>query len=137
MGLGSSFLLTLRDIGYIRKYIVAVVFIVFSLSFSWYYVRDYFNINNRAIVEAGAAVDRLTPKDARVIAVYNGDTSFLYQTKRKGWASQEKDFSEMIQMGASYLALVNPTKQDLNLGKEFQIIDQTKDYIIFDLLKKP
>jgi hypothetical protein len=66
--------------------IILVVVIGFSFVFSWYHIRDFFNINNNSIIVAGQAVDRLTPKDSKVIANYNGDTTFLYQTKRKGWA---------------------------------------------------
>ena len=63
-----------------------LVFIVcfgFAIFFGWYFVRDYFNINNPSIVVAGEAVDKLTPKDAKVIANYNGDTSFLIPDKKK------------------------------------------------------
>jgi len=78
---------------------------------------DYFNINNPSIVVAGVAVDKLTPKNAKVIANYDGDTSFLYQTKRSGWASYEKPLPQMVQMGADYLVIANPVASDLNFGK--------------------
>ena len=104
---------------------------------SWLQVRDYFNINNRSIVIAGEAIDRMIPKDAKIIANYNGDTSFLYQTKRKGWASFEKPLPEMITMGADYLALANPTKVDEGLGQTYKIIKKTKDYLLLDLHRKP
>lgn len=111
---------------------------LFSLFwFGWKQTRDYFNINNPAIVEAGQAVDRLTPKDAKIIANYNGDTSFLYQTKRQGWASFQNPIPEMIEKGADYLVLVHPTKQDLELGKTYKIVEFTPKYVLFDLNKKP
>jgi len=95
-------------------------------SLSWWQVKDYFNINNRAIVVAGMAVDRLTPKNAEVIANYNGDTSFLYQTKRKGWASFEKPVPEMVQMGADYLVLANPKPADYYFAKEYKLSRKQK-----------
>ena len=104
---------------------------------SWYYVRDYFNINNHSIVLAGAAVDRLTPEDAKVIANYNGDTSFLYQTKRQGWASYEKNLTGMIELGADYLVLANPVPSDFDFAKEYLIVEKTPEYVIFDLHKNP
>jgi hypothetical protein len=88
-------------------------------------------------VVAGEAVDRLVPKNAKVLANLEGDTSFLYQTKRKGWASFEKPLPEMIKMGADYLILVNPNEADLNLGKTYKILDQTDQYVIFDLRQSP
>lgn len=104
--------------------------------FGWHQVRDYFNINNRSIVVAGEAVDRLTPKDAKVIANYTGDTSFLYQTNRKGWPSFQYEMSRMVEIGADYLVLVNPTEADLGLGKIYKVVSQTKEYILLDLRKR-
>jgi 4-amino-4-deoxy-L-arabinose transferase-like glycosyltransferase len=101
--------------------------------FGWKQVHDYFNINNRAMIAAGEAVDTLTPKDAKVIANYIGDTSFLYQTKRQGWASFEKPIPEMIKMGADYLILLNPSKQDYTFGKPYKIVESTPQYVIFKL----
>ena len=114
-----------------------IVLTVLSLALGWNQIRFYFDINNHSIIAAGQAIDRLTPKNAKVIANYNGDTSFLYQTKREGWASFEKPLPEMINMGASYLALVNPTKADLQIGKTYKIIALTPEYVIFDLRQKP
>jgi 4-amino-4-deoxy-L-arabinose transferase-like glycosyltransferase len=115
--------------------IILVLCWVGSFYFSWHQVRDYFNINNPSLMVAGEAVDRLTPKDAKVIANYTGDTSFLYQTKRKGWPSFEKDMPEMIRMGASYLVLVNPTEQDMGFAKTYKVVAKTKEYVLFDLRK--
>ncbi len=135
LGLGGEFLLNSgKSLSY--KYIGPVVFgvvTIFTLLFSWYYVRDYFNINNNSIVVAGEAVDRLTPKDALVIANYTGDTSFLYQTKRRGWASYQKDMPEMIQLGADYLVLANPTSSDFEFANKYKIVEATPQYVIFNL----
>lgn len=104
--------------------------------FGWYAVSGYFNINNIAIVNAGKAVDKLTPKDSLVIANLTGDTSFLYQTNRKGWPSFEKPVPELIKMGADYLILVHPSPQDLEFKKQYKIVSVTKEYVIFDLHQK-
>src|SRR6185369_4555342 len=104
--------------------------------FSWQQVQDYFNINNRSIIVAGEAIDRLIPKDAKIIVNYNGDSSFLYQTKRKGWASFEKPIEEMVQMGASYLVLANPTQTDMGLARDYKVVSLTPEYVLFDLKKE-
>lgn len=133
MAIGSYFLYKQGLVGKL----ILLTSLIGLFWFGWAQVKDYFNINNRSIIVAGEAVDQLTPKDAKVIAIYGGDTSFLYQTQRQGWASQEKGFPEMIQMGANYLALVNPTKQDLELGKIYKIIRSTPQYVLFNLNQKP
>jgi hypothetical protein len=138
LGLGAWYLINQKDISTRLKNLpLLLVIVLFMFSFSWFEVRDYFNINNNSIVVTGQAVDKLIPKDAKIIAPYDGDTSFLYQTKRKGWASFEKPLPEMIKMGADYLVLVNPKQEDFGIGKEYKIISSTKDYILFDLNKKP
>ncbi len=139
LGLGASFLLALPKeyFNTLWGFVILIIFTAFSLFFGWYFVRDYFNINNSSIIAAGVAVDRLTPKTAKVIANYNGDTSFLYQTKRQGWASFEKPLPEMVQMGADYLVLANPTAKDLGIGNTYKILAQTPQYVIFDLHQRP
>jgi len=138
MGIGAASLLA-KTAGY-KKYVnysILLVCSLFTMSFGWYFVRDYFNINNPSIIVAGEAVDKLTPKNAKVIANYNGDSSFLYQTKRKGWVRFEKPLPELIQMGADYLVLANPTTADLGLGKTYKIVSETPQYVIFNLRQKP
>ena len=135
MGLGGSFLLNLPK-EYFHQRIGFVLFSVvtlFSFIFSWYHVRDYFNINNRSIVVAGEAVDKLIPKDAKIIANYTGDTSLLYQTKRQGWPSFQADLPKMVEMGADYLLLVNPKEPDYEIKKYYKIVSETQDYLLFDL----
>lgn len=137
-GLGGSLLLNLPKEYFSKKagYLILIVSIIFSFSFGWYYVRDFFNINNPSIIIAGKAVDDLIPKEARVIAILHGsegDTTFLYQTNRQGWASFEKSLPEMINMGADYLVFANPTKDDNNFSKSYKLVGSTQDYIIFDL----
>lgn len=141
LGLGSSLLVNLPK-EYFHKNVGTLVLTlcaIFSLSFSWYYVRDFFNINNPSIITAGQAVDKLTPENAKVIAILHGsegDTTFLYQTNRQGWSSFQNPLPELIKKGASYLVFANPTKEDQNYVKDYKLVASTKDYIIFDLLKK-
>lgn len=135
LGLGGEFLLKNSEdnISKISSYFLFLICVFFTLSFSWYFIRDYFNINNRSIVSAGLAVDKIIPKNAKIIAPYDGDTSFLYQTKRRGWASFEKSLPEMIKMGADYLVLINPTKNDYQIGKTYKIVSADPTYILFNL----
>ncbi len=139
LGIGGAFLIdpAKQIISKYKTIPIFVISVLFMLAFGWFAVRDFYTIDNPAIITAGEAVDKLTPKDAKVLANYNGDTSFLYQTKRKGWASFEKGLPEMVKMGAGYLALVNPTPADIELGNTYKVIAKTSQYIIFDLKQKP
>lgn len=122
----------------IKKYIsypTLIVIVLFIFAFGWYGVRDFFNINRGSIILAGQAVDDLTPKDSLVIANYEGDTTFLYQTGRRGWASYTHELPKMVEMGAEYLVIADPTESDLGFGETYEILDQKDEYIIFDLTK--
>ncbi len=137
VGLGAKFLLSVTaEIA--SKYISTIILIIcslFMIGFGWYFVRDYYNINNQAIVDAGRAVDLLTPKNAKVIAPYDGDTAFLYQTNRQGWPAYEKDLQGLIGLGADYLVLVNPNQNDRNLRIQFEVLSESSNYILVDLHK--
>ncbi len=138
-GLGVDTVINItREYSYkIIGYLIVGVCSIFMLAFGWYQVRDYFNINNPAIVAAGQAVDRLTSSNALVIAPYNGDSSFLYQTNRQGWASFETSLEGLIAKGATDYIVVNPSASDLALSKKYKVLAQTNDYILFDLKNKP
>jgi len=120
----------------IGKLLVIGCTLVLFLS-GWNQVKDYFNINNPSIISAGLAVDRLTPRNAKVLAPLDGDTALLYQTRRKGWPSFEHSLEDLIKMGADYLVLVNPKEPDYAIGKKYKIIAESKEYILFDLHKNP
>ncbi len=116
---------------------IVIVGILLSFYVGWQQVQPYFDIDNRSIILAGKAIQELTPPDAKIIANYNGDSAFLYQTDRQGWASYEHDIPTMINLGANYLVLANPTFSDMKYGDTYKIIAKTSQYVIFDLNKKP
>lgn len=87
--------------------ILAIVCSVFMLAFGWYFVKDLYNINHPEIVEAGRAVQELTKDNGKIIAPYQGDTAFLYQTSRKGWPIMEGGIEDMIKKGADYYVSIN------------------------------
>ncbi len=139
MALGVDFLLRYKNNIFpsITAYLVILVCTVFSLMFGWYFLRDFFNINNPSIVEAGKAADRVLPKDAVVIAPYGGDSAFLYQTKRHGFPNWTLTPSEMIKKGATHIVIANPTEKDQALKNDYKILEEGAGYIIFDLRKGP
>lgn len=88
--------------------LLAIVSFLFMLAFGWYHVRDYYNTNHPEIVEAGGKVRDLTAEHekALVVAPYDGDTAFLYQTERSGWPIMQGSIEEMVAMGADYYVSV-------------------------------
>lgn len=135
LGKGLNFLVNPTDgFNKITTRIFALIFLIFSLGFSWYYVRDFFNINNVQIVEAGRAADSLLPKDAKVIAPYGGDTAFLYQTNRRGWPVGI-EINKMIKLGAQYYININFGDETKWLMESYCVVAKTSQWIIIDLRK--
>jgi len=125
----------------IRKaYVFGIGLAVFvgTLSFSWYTIRTYYWINRPEIIEAGNAAKQLLPVGAKVIAPYNGDTTFLYQTGHSGWPIGF-DIDKKIQMGAGYYVTVSPTDTDLetkDLAAKYTVLVRNDKFAIIDLTRK-
>ena len=115
--------------------LVVVGLSAFSMFVSWYTMRGYYNVNHWEIVEAGAAADRLLPKDAKVIAPYMGDTAFLYQTKRTGWPIGF-EIEDKIAKGAQYYISVNFDDETNALMKKYKVLGKHK-YVIFNEVTAP
>lgn len=116
---------------------LAGVSIAFTIAFSWYTIRSYYWINRPEILEAGQMADKLLPKDAKVIAPYNGDTTFLYATNRQGWPLGF-DIDKKIAMGATAYVTVSPTDNDWEtktLAEQYTVLVRNDKYAIIDLSK--
>ena len=132
--LGVDFILEKKEI-FNRKisFLIIAIGIVFMFAFGWFAVRDYYSIQHPNLILAGQAVDRLTPKDAKVVAPFGGDTTLLYYTNRKGWPVFDRSLKEFKKAGASYIAFADPTPEELHLETLFKPVIVTPEYAIFDL----
>lgn len=134
---GTVLLMSLTRSTYSRflTLIMTIFVIVFTIGMSWYDVKGYYQINNPAIVEAGKAVDALTPKDAKVIAPYNGDTAFLYQTRRSGWPIGYH-IEQKIGFGATYYVTTSYDDEARDLEKRYTLVEKNDDFLIIKLIPK-
>lgn len=137
MAKGFEFLWTLEQdqIGRMINKSLAVIFVLLMLAFGWYEVRGYFNINRWEIVKAGKRIDELTPKEAKVIAPYDRDPAFLYQTNRNGWSGLRnlQELKEDINEGATYYVSVNFDELTHKLINNCQVVEKTQEYVIINL----
>ena len=120
---------------YFSRPIAYCLFAVVSLAmlaFSWFHIRDFYNINNPAIVEAGQYVDQNIPSNAKVIAPYGGDTAFLFQTNRQGWPIGN-DLNRKIDLGATHFLTVNFDDEFNQLNYSCTDIYQTNTFALIDL----
>ena len=121
-----------------ENYELILTFSVFMVFVSGaFQVKEYYIIKHPEIIEAGKAVDRLTPKNSLVIAQYFGDTAFLYQTKRRGWPNVELPIDELIEEGAEYYASVDlSSSQTKEFMQKFITLEKTDSYVVLDLNEK-
>jgi len=134
LAIGTKYLWEEKNLNlYLSRGVLGLsLFLMFGMG--TYQVKEYYKINHPEIIEAGKAVERLTPKDARVIAPYNADTAFLYQTGRFGWPIVDNSFDYLISKGADYYVSVNLGDADTQyVSHRFKTIEKTDQYIIMDL----
>jgi len=124
----------------LRERIVGVLCILLiagaSCAFGWYQVRDYFNINNPSISIAGEYVRQNTSEDALIVAPYGGDTTLLYALDRKGWPAMQNGLPQLARMGADYLLLINPSEGDRGIQKEYPLVHEQKEFMLFKLVQE-
>ena len=125
------------------RWLTFVICLSFMIAFSWYQVRDFYNIQS-GVDLAGEAVDRLAPKNALVLTGDSNDATLLYNTNRLGWTggyasafpNEPGVIEKMRGLGAGiYVA----TKFDRNseFGKyllsHYPVLEETNQYIVFSL----
>jgi len=136
-GLGVSYILSLKK-SLFSKFAVSCMLLatlVLSLALSWYELKGFFWVNNRAMVEAGEYIDANTPKDALVIAPYQGDTAFLYQTNRRGWPiGGEIDIK--ITAGADYYVTTTRDQEFNDVKAKYPVMIENDRFAVIDLGRK-
>ncbi|MBU1000202.1 glycosyltransferase family 39 protein [Patescibacteria group bacterium] len=125
-----------------RIWTILLGLFLFPLAFYFGFkaTKDFYNVNNPSIVEAGKTADRILPKDAIVLAPYNGDTAFLYQTNRLGFAAAALPIPELVaDFGVNYY--ISTAKDDKTrwVMRNFEVLEDSPNFVIADLtkLKKP
>lgn len=134
--LGFTYLITRRDLFVPRLWTIpfALLFFVLTFYFGWVQVKGFYQINNPAILEAGKRADQLLPKDAVVIAPYNGDTAFLYQTNRAGFPFSPLPVTEMVTTyGVTGYVSVAKDSQTKWVMRHFKVLEEKPNYVIIDL----
>lgn len=119
-----------------RIWTIPIGLLLFSLTFyfGWKQVSGFYQINNPSIVDAGKAADRLLPEDAKVLAPYNGDTAFLYQTNRSGWAFIPYSIKDMIaDYGVTAYVSTTNDKKTAWVQRHFKVLEKNPNFVIADL----
>jgi len=108
-----------------------LLIILFALVFSGYQIIEYYKINNPIIMDAGKIANEILPKNATVIAPYNGDTAFLYQTNRSGYPIELYD--NLPKLKDFYLISINNDKYRNDMMKLYPTIYKSDKIIILNI----
>lgn len=114
---------------------IALFLVILMLAFGWYETKGFFNVNRWEIVEAGRFVDKMLPLSAKVIAPYNRDPAFLYQTNRYGWSGLRdiEELKEYIQKGATHYVAVDYDELTDFIIKNCALIEKNSRFILASL----
>ena len=127
-------------------FVLILIFLSFCLAFSWYDVRDFYNLQS-GVDLAGAFIDKNVPQNVLVIAGDGADSTLLFNTNRRGWAigygaiyENSKEVVEKLRnQGAAYYVT---TKFDKNsdfgryMIKNYPLIKETDQYVVFTLIER-
>lgn len=112
-------------------------FLLLSIFYFTYKIdKEFYKVNNPVILEAGKTADKILPKDAYVVAPYHGDTAFLYQINRPGWAVVPFKLRDLVtDYGVSYYISVSRDDQTNWVMRHFEVLEDNPRFIIADLTK--
>ncbi len=117
----------------IITWIIILFFLGFSLFFSFYKVRDYYNYPND-LIQIANIISSLTLKNDKIITDRMGDTTLLYLADRKGAPAQYKDLSDLKKDGYSYFVTANKENiSSLRSAKKYQVIFENDQFVLFKL----
>ena len=112
------------------------IFIILGLLinyvFLWQRVGGYYRISNPNQVLAGEKAQEILPDDALVIAPNFGDTTFLFQTRHRGWPLGF-EIEDKINKGADYYLSVNYDDESNDLLEKYEMVYGDENFMIIDL----
>ncbi len=117
-----------------KSKIVLFASLLIMFLISWDRIKPFYQINHPELIEVGMIVDEKLPKDAEIVIPYNGDTAFLYQTKRRGWPAVDDSIDHIIEKGADFYVSIDLGSTDtINFSKRFKTVLKTDRFVILDL----
>ncbi|MFA5933039.1 MAG: glycosyltransferase family 39 protein [Microgenomates group bacterium] len=121
-----------------RLFTIPLALFIFSLMtyLQWQEVKGLYQINNGPIVEAGQFADKILPKDALVVAPYGGDTAFLYQTNRHGFAYSVLPVVDLVKIyKIQYYVSVDYNDKTNWIIRNFKVLEKNPKFVIADLMQ--
>ena len=114
----------------------AILFISLTFYLGWPEAKGLFQINNDAVTRAGDAANAILPKNATVLAPYDGDTSLLYNTNRHGFPVTITNIPDMIsRFGVGYYVSITKDPDTAKIMHDYTVMENNQYFVIVDLTK--
>ncbi len=115
----------------------ALLFLLLTFYFGWNEVKGLYQVNNWAIVEQGRKADKILPKDAVVLAPYDGDTAFLYQINRPGWPNKQRSIDDLKNYyGLTHYVSINYDYLTKEMMERYTVLEATPKLVVIDLTRE-
>lgn len=131
--LGTIWLLKSKQLSTIAKLILIGIPALMGVFISAQYIKEYYQINHWEYLTVGKMAQTILPQNAKVIAPAQGDTMFLYQLNRPGWALGF-EIEKKIELGATHYVSTNRDEETNALIDKYQTLYEDEQFIIIDLL---
>ncbi|NCN06401.1 MAG: phospholipid carrier-dependent glycosyltransferase [Candidatus Pacebacteria bacterium] len=95
-------------------------------------VVGYYQINHWEYYRVGQRAQAVLPEEAIVVAPAFGDTSFLFQTRRRGWPIGF-EIEKKVAAGAQYYITTTYDDEAKTLESTYELIEKTPEYLILNL----
>jgi hypothetical protein len=112
-------------------YPVILVFFLFSFFFSYYRIKDYYNVP-LDLVQISNIIVTLTKESDKIVTDRQGDTTLLYLSNRRGSPALYKSPEEFKAEDYKYIVTANKDSIE-SLKKKYQIIFQNNEFTIVKL----
>lgn len=135
IGVGVDFLYTKKQEFTSVALSTAVVIICFALAyyFSYYKVKDYYNIPND-LIQISSIIKTFTSPSDKIVTDRMGDTTLLYLSDRKGAPGMSKSPEEFKTMGYKYLVTASKDLiKDVETKQTGRIVFQNDQFTLFEL----
>lgn len=136
VGYGIYYSLTFLFKNKIWAFITTFGVLSFSFYFSWDLVKEYYRINNPGMITVGKEINKILPKNAILIAPYQGDTAFLYQTRRDGYPTEIYEVNKILELHPNqphYLVSLNNDTYTNLMAEKYKTLQRNDQFIILDL----
>jgi hypothetical protein len=133
VGLGVHYIYENRSalVSPMLAYPVILVFFLFSFFFSYYRIKDYYNVP-LDLVQISNIIVTLTKESDKIVTDRQGDTTLLYLSNRRGSPALYKSPEEFKAEDYKYIVTANKDSIE-SLKKKYQIIFQNNEFTIVKL----